>query len=110
MAALSKSVQGVLNRLPEVTVAFWAIKVMSTTVGETAADFLAVRVGLGTLVTDLFMLAMLVVSLVLQMRARRYVPWRYWLTVVLVSIVGTQITDVLTDGLEVSLYVSTIGF
>jgi uncharacterized membrane-anchored protein len=33
---------------------------------------------------------------------RRYVPWSYWLTVVLVSIVGTQITDALTDGLEIA--------
>ncbi len=110
MATLSESARRALNRVPEVTIAFWAIKVMSTTVGETAADFLAVRVGLGTVVTDLFMLALLAVSLVLQMRARRYIPWRYWLTVVLVSIVGTQVTDALTDGLEVSLYTNAAVF
>jgi uncharacterized membrane-anchored protein len=46
----------------------------------------------------------------LQLRARRYIPWVYWLTVVLVSVVGTQITDALTDGLGVSLYVSTTVF
>src|SRR4029077_11321287 len=46
----------------------------------------------------------------LQLRARRYVPWVYWLTVVLVSIVGTQITDALTDRLEISLFVSTAAF
>ena len=54
--------------------------------------------------------ALLVAALVLQMRSSRYVPWIYWLTVVLVSIVGTQITDVLTDGLGVSLYLSTAVF
>jgi uncharacterized membrane-anchored protein len=99
-----------INRVPEVTAAFWAIKVLSTTVGETAADFLAVRAGLGTILTDAIMLALLAASLVLQMRARRYVPWLYWLTVVLVSIVGTQITDAMTDGLGVSLYASASGF
>jgi uncharacterized membrane-anchored protein len=101
---------GMLNKVPEVTLAFWIIKIMSTTVGETGADYLAVHVGLGTLLTDAIMLTALVASLLLQLRARQYVPWRYWLTVVLVSVVGTQITDFLTDGLDVSLYISTIVF
>ena len=98
---------GMLNKVPEITIAFWVIKIMSTTVGETGADYLAVHVGLGTLVTDAIMLALLVASLLLQLRARRYVPWRYWLTVVLISVVGTQITDFLSDTLDVSLYWST---
>jgi uncharacterized membrane-anchored protein len=99
-----------LNKVPEVTLAFWIIKIMSTTVGETGADYLAVHVGLGTLVTDGIMLVLLIASLVIQLKARQYVPWRYWLTVVLVSVVGTQITDALTDRLEVSLYLSTSAF
>jgi uncharacterized membrane-anchored protein len=69
-----------------------------------------VNVGLGTLITGLTMSALLLVSLVLQLRTRRYTPWVYWLTVVLLSVVGTQITDALTDGLEVSLYASTAVF
>ena len=44
------------------------------------------------------------------MHTRRYTPWIYWLTVVLVSVVGTQITDLLTDGLGISLYISTSVF
>jgi uncharacterized membrane-anchored protein len=99
-----------LNKVPEITLAFWVIKIMSTTVGETGADYLAVHVGLGTALTDAIMGLFLAIVLVLQMRTRRYVPWIYWLTVVLVSIVGTQITDALTDGLDVSLYVSTAAF
>jgi uncharacterized membrane-anchored protein len=99
-----------LNKVPEITLAFWAIKIMSTTVGETGADYLAVHVGLGTVITAGIMAALLAAALLLQVRARRYVPWIYWLTVVLVSVVGTQITDSLTDGLEISLYVSTAVF
>jgi uncharacterized membrane-anchored protein len=99
-----------LNKVPAVTLVFWIIKIMSTTVGETGADYLAVHVGLGAARTGAIMGALLIVALILQLRARRYVPWIYWLTVVLVSIVGTQITDALTDGLEVSLYTSTISF
>src|SRR5713101_4656180 len=83
---------------------------MSTTVGETGADYLAVHVGLGTAVTGGIMISLLVAALLLQLRMQRYVPWIYWLTVVLVSVVGTQITDALTDGLEVSLYTSTAVF
>ncbi len=99
-----------LNKVPQVTLVFWVIKIMATTVGETGADYLAVHVGLGTATTGAVMAALLVVALVAQLRARRYVPWLYWLTVVLVSVVGTQITDALTDGLEISLYVSTAVF
>ena len=99
-----------LNKVPAVTLAFWVIKILSTTVGETGADYLAVHVGLGTAVTGAVMGALLIAALLLQLRLRRYVPWAYWLTVVLVSVVGTQITDALTDGLGVSLYASTAAF
>jgi uncharacterized membrane-anchored protein len=106
----SAPVPTLLNKVPQVTLAFWAIKIMSTTVGETGADYLAVHVGLGTAVTGAIMVALLIGALVGQVRSGRYVPWLYWLTVVLVSVVGTQITDALTDGLGVSLYVSTLAF
>jgi uncharacterized membrane-anchored protein len=99
-----------LNKVPAITLAFWIIKIMSTTVGETGADYLAVHIGIGTSITTAVMVVLLISSLLLQLRTRRCVPWIYWLTVVLVSIVGTQITDALTDGLGVSLYISTAGF
>lgn len=99
-----------LNKVPTITATFWLIKILSTTIGETFADYLAVQVGLGTAVTDGAMLTVLAVTLVAQLRRRRYTPWLYWLTVVLVSIVGTQITDFFTDQLGVSLYVSTAVF
>ena len=99
-----------LNKVPEVTAIFWVIKILSTTVGETGADYLAVHVGLGATTTAVIMVCLLAIALILQLRGRRYVPWMYWLTVVLVSIVGTQITDLLTDKLEISLYLSTAVF
>src|SRR3984893_7079381 len=107
---LNKHPPGMLNKVPEVTLVFWIVKIMSTTVGETGADYLAVHVGLGTAVTGAIMVAFLLAALLVQLRMRRYVPWIYWLTVVLVSIVGTQITDALTDGLGISLYASTAAF
>lgn len=83
---------------------------MTTTVGETVADYLAVDAGFGQTSTRIAMLFALACSMFLQMRSNRCYPALYWLTVVLVSVVGTQITDALTDGLGVSLYVSTAAF
>src|SRR3954454_12480447 len=88
-----------LTKVPAITATFWVIKVLSTTIGETFADYLTVNVGLGPAVTDAVMAAVLVTALVIQFRTRKYTPWIYWLCVVLVSIAGTQITDFLTDTL-----------
>ena len=99
-----------LNKVPEVTAYFWLIKVLCTTVGETAADLLNENLGLGLTNTTYIMGALLVAALVAQFRLRRYVPSVYWLAVVLISIVGTLITDNLTDNLGVSLVVTTIAF
>jgi uncharacterized membrane-anchored protein len=101
---------GWLSKVPEIALSFWVIKIMSTTVGETGADFLATNMGLGLAVTSALMAVLLAAALFLQLRTHRYTPWIYWLTVVLVSVVGTQITDLLTDGLGVSLYLSTSVF
>ena len=96
-----------LNKVPEATIGFWIIKIMSTTVGETVADQLAVNAGLGKPVTNGIMAALLTIALFVQLRSRQYTPWMYWLTVVFVSVVGTQITDTLTDGFKISLFVTT---
>ncbi len=108
--APSSYLQQMLNKVPEVTLAFWIVKIMSTTVGETVADFLAVNAGLGQGLTRSLMAGFLAIALFVQLRTQKYTPWIYWLTVVLVSVVGTQITDLLTDKLGVSLYISTAVF
>lgn len=99
-----------LSKVPEVTIFFWIIKVMGTTVGETAADYLSFNLHLGLTVTSVFMGGLLLVSLFMQIRYRRYIPWIYWVTVVLISIVGTLITDDLVDNFGVPLQTTTIIF
>jgi uncharacterized membrane-anchored protein len=99
-----------LNKVPEITLIFWVIKVLATTVGETAADFLNVDLGFGLTVTSLVMAVLLIAALAVQFKTRRYVPAIYWLAVVLISIVGTLITDNLTDSLGVPLWVTTLVF
>ena len=98
------------NRVPEVTFDFWLIKLMAVTMGETAADYLGVNLGLGLTKTSLMMGGVLLVALWFQFRQKRYVPWAYWLAVVLISIVGTLVTDNLVDNFGVPLWTTTIIF
>ncbi|MGC1216372.1 MAG: hypothetical protein WA783_00750 [Phormidesmis sp.] len=99
-----------LVRVPAVTLYFWIIKMMATTVGETGADYLAFNWKLGLLTTSLIMSIFLVVALVNQFRLKRYVPISYWAVVVLLSIVGTLVTDLMVDDLGVTLISATVGF
>jgi uncharacterized membrane-anchored protein len=96
-----------LNKVPEVTLFFWIIKIMCTTVGETAADYLNDTLGFGLTNTTYFTGALLAVLLLAQFRLRRYVPAVYWSVVVVISVFGTLITDNMTDAYNVPLTTST---
>ncbi|MDX6725745.1 MAG: hypothetical protein QOK49_550 [Baekduia sp.] len=99
-----------LNKVPEVTLYFWVIKIMCTTVGETAADYLNDNLGFGLTKTTYVAGALLVVLLAVQFRLRRYVPGVYWSVVVVVSVFGTLITDNMTDRYNIPLTTSTAIF
>ncbi len=98
------------NRVPKVTVDFWFIKLMAVTMGETAADYLAKNMGLGLTGTALLMSAVLGIALFFQFAQKKYIPSYYWTAVVLISIVGTLITDCLLDVFGVPLITTTIIF
>ena len=98
------------NRVPKVTADFWIIKLLAVTMGETAADYLAVNMGLGLTATSLLMTGVLAVALTVQFAQKRYVPWAYWLAVVLISVVGTLVTDNLVDTFGVRLITTTWVF
>ncbi len=99
-----------LNKVPEVTIWFWVIKILCTTVGESFADWINMTLGVGLVNTALLFTAIFVVVLAVQMRLRQYVPFAYWLTVVVVSVTGTLYTDILTDQAGVPLWISTSIF
>jgi len=99
-----------LNKVPEITLYFWLIKIMCTTVGETAADFLNVDLQFGLVATSAVTSVLLAVFMVMQLRSKKYVPWLYWVVVVLISTVGTLITDNLVDNFGVALETTTIAF
>lgn len=99
-----------LRKVPEVTIWFWIIKVLCTTVGETAADYLGVNLHMGLTKTTYVMSGFLLIALFFQFKARRYIPATYWMSVVLISVVGTLITDNMVDNLGINLVVSTFVF
>jgi uncharacterized membrane-anchored protein len=99
-----------LNKVPEVTIFFWIIKMMSTTVGETGADFLNADLHFGLTGTSVAIGVLLAIALFFQIRARRYVPSLYWTAVLLISVFGTLVTDNLSDNLGVPLVASTALF
>jgi uncharacterized membrane-anchored protein len=100
----------ILNKVPEITIYFWIIKILCTTVGETAADFLNNHFHLGLTGTTFIMGSLLLITLFFQFRSKKYVPGIYWLAVVLISVFGTLITDNLTDNFGIALETSTILF
>jgi uncharacterized membrane-anchored protein len=104
------TVRKMLNKVPEVTLYFWIIKILATTVGETAADNLNTNLNFGLTGTTFVMAGFLILALFFQFKLRRYVPGVYWLAVVLISVVGTLITDNLVDNYGVSLVTSTTIF
>lgn len=98
------------NRVPAVNAEFWLIKLLAVTMGETAADYLAVNLGLGLTATTAIMVVALVGGMALQFAQKRYVPWAYWQAVVLVSVVGTLVADNLADTFHVPLELTTVLF
>lgn len=99
-----------LNKVPEITLYFWIIKVLCTTVGETGADYLTYDMHWGLFPTTVFTSVLLAAALYFQFKAKKYVASIYWLAIVLISIVGTLITDNLTDYLKVPLEITTAVF
>ncbi len=109
MSAVSRRTHW-LNKVPEVTVWFWVIKILCTTVGESFADYINETLGFGLTNTTLVFSAALVATMVFQFRRDKYVPGIYWLAVVLISVVGTLLTDNLTDARGVPLWLSSTTF
>jgi uncharacterized membrane-anchored protein len=99
-----------LNKVPEVVIWFWIIKILCTTVGESFADWINMTLGVGLVSTAVLFTVIFAIVLTVQMRLPKYVPFAYWLTVVVVSVTGTLYTDILTDQLGVPLWISTTIF
>lgn len=110
MEKLAQRPSSMLVKVPEITMYFWIIKVLATTVGETFADFLNTNLGLGLSGTSVATFIALAIVLFFQFKGKGYKPPVYWLAIVLISIAGTLVTDNLTDVVGVSLITSSVLF
>lgn len=108
--ASAPTARRMLSKVPEITIWFWIIKILCTTVGESFADWINMALGVGLVSTALIFIVVTAIVLVVQMRLRQYRPGAYWLTVVVMSITGTLLTDVLTDLAGVPLWISSAVF
>ncbi|MGQ4360572.1 COG4705 family protein [Streptomyces sp. SAS_272] len=85
--------RSVMKKLPEVTLAFWIMKIAATTLGETAGDLFAQTLKLGYFLTTITLFLLFVVTLVVQLRSRRYNPFFYWTVILSTSMAGTTMSD-----------------
>src|SRR3954463_11766041 len=83
----------VLRKLPEVTLAFWVMKIAATTLGETAGDLFAQTLALGYFLTTIALFAAFLGTLAVQLRSRRYNPFLYWTVILSTSMAGTTMSD-----------------
>ena len=99
--------RALLNKVPEITIWFWIIKILCTTVGESFADWIAVDLGVGLINTTVIFTVVLAAALTWQIRLPKYNAFSYWLAVVVLSVTGTLYTDILTDRYGVNLAITT---
>lgn len=99
-----------INRVASLGLLFWMIKIFSTTVGETAADYVSVNLSLGLIFTTILMGVITIGVFFWNFKQKKYFPPSYWLLIVMMSIEGTLITDFLVDQLNVSLLILDIVF
>ena len=105
---IQKIQRHILTKVPEVTIFFWIIKVLTTGMGETTSDFLVNR--FNPIVIVLVAGVMLLLSLIIQFTIRKYTPWIYWFAVVMVSIFGTMAADILHIVIGIPYIVSALFF
>jgi uncharacterized membrane-anchored protein len=108
------------SKLPQVTLVFWIMKIAATTLGETGGDMLAQTLNVGYAISTLILLSVFLVTLVVQLRAKKFSPALYWLVIVSTSTAGTTISDYMDRTLKlgyakgtlilVSLLVTALAF
>jgi uncharacterized membrane-anchored protein len=97
-------------KVPQVIAVFWIIKLLSTSVGESFADYLSETLNFGLVKTTYVMTVVMIAALALHISLRKYQTVLFWVCVALVSITGTLLTDNLTDGYDVPLTKSSLVF
>jgi uncharacterized membrane-anchored protein len=90
---MNKTIQSTLSKVPEITLAFWIVKIFATTLGETGGDAVSMSMGLGYLLGTLIFAVIFLVAVFAQIRAKEFHPWVYWTTIIATTTVGTTLAD-----------------
>ena len=101
--------KSILSKVPQVTLAFWIVKVLATTLGETGGDALSMTLNLGYAISSLIFLGFFAITLSAQMKAKHYHPVLYWAVVVATTTVGTTTSDYLDRTLGLGYVKSSIA-
>ncbi len=82
-----------LNKLPQISLYFWIMKICATTLGETAGDLISMTLNVGYAISSLLLISVFLVSLVAQLKAQKFHPILYWIVILTTSTAGTTISD-----------------
>lgn len=97
---MTVSTEKVLSKVPQITLAFWIMKICATTLGETAGDLLSMTLNLGYAASTILLLSIFAVSLIGQLKAKRFMPWLYWAVILSTSTAGTTLSDYMDRSLH----------
>ena len=97
----SLSLESAVSKVPALTLMFWLIKILATTLGETAGDALSMSMNLGYLLSTLIFASLFLVAVVAQIKASKFHPFLYWTTIIATTTVGTTLADFATRSLGI---------
>lgn len=98
---MSGAIKNAMSKVPELTLIFWIIKILATTLGETGGDAVSMSMNLGYLVGTVIFAAIFFVAVVAQIKARQFHPFLYWVTIIATTTVGTTLADFATRSLGI---------
>jgi uncharacterized membrane-anchored protein len=101
MDSTKQTAEALLSKVPEVTLGFWVIKILATTLGETGGDAVSMSMDLGYLLGTAIFAALFAIAVAAQISAKRFRPWLYWLTIIATTTVGTTLADYATRSLGI---------
>jgi uncharacterized membrane-anchored protein len=98
---MNHSGEALLSKVPEITLGFWIIKILATTLGETGGDAVSMSMNLGYLLGTAIFAALFAIAVAAQISAKTFRPWLYWLTIIATTTVGTTLADYATRSLGI---------
>lgn len=97
-----------INKVAKVTLLFWLMKIVATTLGETLGDYIAQTLNLGYTVALLITIAFFLVVLTIQLNTKKYIPTYFWLVIIATTTLGTEISDYIDRTLKLGYTLGTL--